>query len=62
MWNLYIKCVASGNPIPQVTWHLYDGLPIPDNSRYRTGDYVTREALLVSYVNISSVTADGESN
>ncbi|CAG2120837.1 unnamed protein product, partial [Medioppia subpectinata] len=52
------QCVASGNPIPQVTWRLYDNIPVPESSRYRTGDYVTREALLVSYVNISSITSE----
>ncbi|KAI2811059.1 hypothetical protein BLOT_002229 [Blomia tropicalis] len=53
---LTLKCIASGNPIPQVVWHIYDNLPIPDHiARYRIGDYVTRDSLLVSYVNISSV-------
>ncbi|KAH9415976.1 hypothetical protein DERP_000471, partial [Dermatophagoides pteronyssinus] len=50
------ECIASGNPIPQVLWHVYDKLPIPDHlARYRIGDYVTRDSLLVSYVNISSI-------
>nr|XP_027200228.1 Down syndrome cell adhesion molecule-like protein Dscam2 isoform X2 [Dermatophagoides pteronyssinus] len=53
---LSLKCIASGNPIPQVLWHVYDKLPIPDHlARYRIGDYVTRDSLLVSYVNISSI-------
>ena len=56
---LHAQCVASGNPIPQVTWQVYDNIAVPDNSRYRTGDYVTREALLVSYVNISNITPEG---
>lgn len=55
------QCIASGNPIPQVVWHIYDNLPIPDHiARYRIGDYVTRDSLLVSYVNISSVLPEGE--
>jgi len=54
------QCIASGNPIPQVVWHIYDHLPIPDHiARYRIGDYVTRDSLLVSYVNISSVLPEG---
>ncbi|RWS27887.1 Down syndrome cell adhesion molecule-like protein Dscam2 [Leptotrombidium deliense] len=52
---LSLKCIASGSPLPQVTW-LLDGFAVPDNSRFRTGDYVTRDGLLVSYVNITSVT------
>lgn len=32
-----LKCIASGNPLPQVTW-LLDGYPVPDNSRFRTGN------------------------
>lgn len=57
----FFQCIASGNPIPQVVWHIYDSLPIPDHiSRYRIGDYVTRDSLLVSYVNISSVLPEGK--
>lgn len=57
--SISLKCVASGHPLPQVTW-LLDGLPVPDNSRFRTGDYVTRDSVVVSYVNITSVaTQDG---
>lgn len=54
-----LKCAASGNPLPQITWSL-DGYPVPDNTRFRTGDYVTPEGLLVSYVNITSVIAQGK--
>ena len=52
--SISLKCVASGHPLPQVTW-LLDGMPVPDNSRFRTGDYVTRDSVVVSYVNITSV-------
>ncbi|KAI1289957.1 Down syndrome cell adhesion molecule-like protein Dscam2 [Halotydeus destructor] len=54
--SVSLKCVASGSPLPQVTWSL-DGYVIPDNIRFRTGDYVTRTGLLVSYVNITSTMA-----
>lgn len=53
--GISLKCVASGEPLPQVTWSL-DRKPVPDNSRFRSGDYVTRESVVVSYVNISAVT------
>jgi hypothetical protein len=44
--------------MPQITWQLFKSLPIPENPRYRVGDYVTRDNLIVSYVNISSVTPE----
>lgn len=54
-----LKCVASGHPLPQVTW-LLDRQPVPENSRFRTGDYVTRDSVVVSFVNITSAsTQDG---
>ena len=55
---LSLKCIASGNPLPQVRW-LLDGQPLPDNSRFRFGDFVTKDGLLVSYVNITSVISQG---
>ncbi|XP_015789143.1 Down syndrome cell adhesion molecule-like protein Dscam2 isoform X2 [Tetranychus urticae] len=52
--SLSLKCVAAGNPLPQITWTL-DGFPIPESMRVRFGDFVTKENLVVSYVNISDV-------
>lgn len=57
--GLSLKCVASGNPLPQVTWTL-DGYPVPDDSRYRIGDYVTSNGLVVSYVNITEIKSQGK--
>lgn len=54
--SVSLRCIASGHPLPQVTW-LVNGQPVPDHTRFRTGDYVTRDLVVVSYVNISSVTA-----
>lgn len=44
--SVSLRCIASGNPLPQITW-LVDGQTIPDNSRFRTGDYVTRDSVVV---------------
>ncbi|XP_042142402.1 Down syndrome cell adhesion molecule-like protein Dscam2 [Ixodes scapularis] len=57
--SVSLRCTATGNPLPQVTWDL-DGRHLPETIRYRVGDYVTRDNRVVSYVNISSVrTEDG---
>lgn len=55
--SISLKCIATGSPLPQVTWSL-DSQPIPDDNRYRIGDYVTSGGLLVSYVNITSAKVD----
>ncbi|KAG8187488.1 hypothetical protein JTE90_027213 [Oedothorax gibbosus] len=47
-----LKCSASGNPLPQITWSL-DGAQVPEDQSFRSGDYVTLENTVVSYVNIS---------
>ncbi|KAK8776005.1 hypothetical protein V5799_030650, partial [Amblyomma americanum] len=52
--SVSLRCTATGNPLPQVTWDL-DGRHLPETIRYRVGDYVTRDNRVVSYVNISSV-------
>ncbi|KAG8199382.1 hypothetical protein JTE90_000252 [Oedothorax gibbosus] len=52
-----LKCSASGNPLPQVTW-LVDGYPIPEAYHVRVGDYVSDERTVNSYVNVSSVTVE----
>lgn len=57
--SVSLKCVASGNPLPQIVWRL-DGAPIPENHRIRSGDYVTKDGFVVSFVNVSNVkTEDG---
>lgn len=52
--SLSLKCVASGNPLPQFTWTL-DGFPIPDSSRIMAGQYVTAHDDVIAHVNISSL-------
>ncbi|XP_050441202.1 cell adhesion molecule Dscam2 isoform X2 [Adelges cooleyi] len=52
--SLSLKCVASGNPLPQFTWNL-DGFPIPESNRVLIGQYVTAHDDVVAHVNISSL-------
>ena len=56
-----LKCVASGEPLPEIIWTL-SGFPVPDSSRFRVGDYVTRDGLIVSFVNITNVQVEGKLN
>ncbi|OTF83836.1 cell adhesion molecule-like protein [Euroglyphus maynei] len=50
-----IRCIVIGTPLPQIRWYL-DDQPIPPNlSRFRTGDHVTNEGKVVSFVNITNV-------
>ncbi|XP_074596687.1 cell adhesion molecule Dscam1-like [Brevipalpus obovatus] len=55
--SLSLKCMATGDPLPQITWKL-DGFPFDNNRNVRTGDYVTNDNYVISFVNISSVTAE----
>ena len=56
--KMSLKCVASGNPLPTVTFRIFDAA-LPENHRIQYGDYVSLSGDVVSYVNISSVqTAD----
>ncbi|XP_035219308.1 Down syndrome cell adhesion molecule-like protein Dscam2 isoform X2 [Stegodyphus dumicola] len=55
--SVSLKCSASGNPLPQVTW-LVDGYPVPEAYHIRVGDYVSDERTVNSYVNVSSVTVE----
>lgn len=55
--SLSLKCMATGDPLPQITWKL-DGFPFDNNRNVRTGDYVTNDNYVISFVNISSVTEE----
>lgn len=57
--HVSLRCVASGSPLPEISWTL-SGFQVPESSRFRVGDYVTRDGLIVSFVNISQVQAEGE--
>ncbi|XP_076361674.1 cell adhesion molecule Dscam1-like isoform X2 [Tachypleus tridentatus] len=56
-----IKCVAQGNPLPQITW-LLDGMPLPTSPRFSKGDYVNENHILTSYVNVSSIRSEDGGN
>jgi hypothetical protein len=51
--SLSLRCTASATPLPQIKWFL-DDWPVPNFARFRAGDYVTPDAKVVSYVNITS--------
>lgn len=54
-----IRCVAGGNPTPEISWEL-DGKKISNSERFQIGQLVTVNGDVVSYLNISSAdTKDG---
>ena len=52
--KLSLKCIATGTPLPQITWTL-DGNSINEHLRLRIGDFVTSDGMVNSFVNISSI-------
>lgn len=57
--HVSLRCIASGSPLPEISWTL-SGFQVPESSRFRVGDYVTRDGLIVSFVNISQVQPEGK--
>jgi Immunoglobulin domain len=56
---VFIKCIAGGNPTPEISWEL-DGKKIANSERFQVGQYVTVNGDVVSYLNITSAqTKDG---
>ncbi|GBP44660.1 Hemicentin-2 [Eumeta japonica] len=56
---LRLKCVASGNPTPDIAWQL-DGEKLGSGERLQIGQFVTADGNVESHLNISSVhTNDG---
>lgn len=55
--SVFLKCVAGGNPTPEISWEL-DGKKIANNERYQVGQYVTVNGDVVSYLNITSIHAN----
>ncbi|XP_045447571.1 Down syndrome cell adhesion molecule-like protein Dscam2 [Melitaea cinxia] len=57
--SLRLKCVASGNPTPDIVWQL-DGEKLNSGERLQIGQFVTADGNVESHLNISSVhTNDG---
>lgn len=57
--SLRLKCVASGNPTPDIVW-LLDGDKLNSGERLQIGQFVTADGNVESHLNISSVhTNDG---
>ncbi|XP_043478459.1 Down syndrome cell adhesion molecule-like protein Dscam2 isoform X49 [Leptopilina heterotoma] len=57
--SVFLKCVASGNPTPEITWEL-DGKRLSNTDRLQVGQYVTVNGDVVSNLNVSSIhTNDG---
>lgn len=54
---MFLKCVAGGNPTPEISWEL-DGKKISNSERYQVGQYVTVNGDVVSYLNITSIHAN----
>jgi hypothetical protein len=56
---VFIKCIAGGNPTPEISWEL-DGKKIANSERFQAGQYVTVNGDVVSFLNITSAqTKDG---
>ncbi|RZC32102.1 I-set domain containing protein, partial [Asbolus verrucosus] len=57
--SVFMKCIASGNPTPEITWELY-GRRLSNSERYQIGQYVTVNGDVVSHLNITAIhTNDG---
>ncbi|XP_046664865.1 Down syndrome cell adhesion molecule-like protein Dscam2 isoform X42 [Homalodisca vitripennis] len=57
--SVFLKCIATGNPSPEITWEL-DSKKLSNTERLQVGQYVTVNGDVVSHLNISSVhTNDG---
>ncbi|XP_068899420.1 cell adhesion molecule Dscam1 isoform X16 [Tenebrio molitor] len=57
--SVFMKCIASGNPTPEITWELY-GRRLSNSERNQIGQYVTVNGDVVSHLNITAIhTNDG---
>ncbi|CAH1122837.1 unnamed protein product [Ceutorhynchus assimilis] len=57
--SVFLKCIASGNPTPEISWELY-GRRLSNSDRYQIGQYVTVNGDVVSHLNVTGIhTNDG---
>lgn len=57
--QVFLKCIAAGNPTPEISWELY-GRRLSNSDRYQIGQYVTMNGDVVSHLNITAInTNDG---
>ncbi|XP_030766966.1 Down syndrome cell adhesion molecule-like protein Dscam2 [Sitophilus oryzae] len=57
--SVFLKCIASGNPTPEISWELY-GRRLSNSERYQIGQYVTVNGDVVSHLNVTGIhTNDG---
>ncbi|KAG8201065.1 hypothetical protein JTE90_002739 [Oedothorax gibbosus] len=52
-----LRCLVTGNPLPQVSWRLYSR-PVIEGLGVRIGDFVDSQGLLTSFINISAVSPE----
>lgn len=56
--SISLKCVASGSPLPEITWTL-NGVSLPRHERVQVGDFIAaRNGDVTSHVNISNIRAE----
>ncbi|XKL66866.1 hypothetical protein PGB90_010286 [Kerria lacca] len=54
---VYLKCIASGNPTPEIIWYL-DFKKIENGEKFRIGNIITATGDKISYLNITDVQAN----
>lgn len=55
--DISLLCSAHANPLPEIRW-MVDGAPVVESTRTHSGDFVTKDGLVISFVNITSAQVD----
>lgn len=55
--SVSLKCSATGNPLPQISWFRYGRL-LADRLGLRIGDFVDASGVVTSFVNVSSLATE----